>query len=273
MEIVLVRHAETIWNAEGRWQGQTDVPLSEKGRGEVLAAAERFVGERFDRIVSSDLSRAHDTASGIARSLVDAPPIERDAALREMNLGRWCGLLHAEVEAEFPGELAALQAGTFAEGTARRIGIDGETLIELGTRVGDALDRVIGAAKETDRVLLVTHGGVIRAVLMAMLELDGMKRPLVGARNTAITTIRVEHGAREVQSYNDARHLGPSHLPGVGPHAHEGHERIVGPAARARVIELLGLSARAPLAVPPETATTVVSREKRQLVTFGVPGT
>jgi broad specificity phosphatase PhoE len=264
VEIVLVRHAETVWNAEGRWQGQTDVPLSEKGRGEVSAAAARLAGQRFDRIVSSDLCRAYDTASGIAGALVSPPAIERDAALREMNLGRWCGLLHTEVEAKFPGELAALQAGTFEEGTTRRIGVDGETLIELGVRVAAALDRVISAAKETDRVLMVTHGGVIRAVLMAMLRLDGMKRPLVGSKNTAITTIVVERGARHVRSYNDARHL--------GPHAHDGHEQLIGPEARAHVIALLGLAETAPLALPGDKATTVISRERKQLVAFGVPG-
>jgi broad specificity phosphatase PhoE len=263
VEIVLVRHAETVWNAEGRWQGQTDVPLSEKGLGEVRAVAARFAGERFDRIVSSDLRRAHDTASGIAGALADAPPIEREPALREMNLGRWCGLLHEEVEAKFPGELAALQAGTFAEGTTRRIGIDGETLFELGVRVAASLDRVITTARETDRVLLVTHGGVIRAVLMAMLGMDGMKRPLVGARNTAITVLRVERGARTLHSYNDARH--------VGPHAHDGHEEIVGPSGRDQVIELLGLSKDVPLVLPTDATTTVVSRTKRQLVAFGVP--
>jgi broad specificity phosphatase PhoE len=263
VEIVFVRHAETVWNAEGRWQGQTDVPLSDKGRAEVRAVTERLRGERFDRIVSSDLRRALDTASGIASAL-DAPPaIERDAALREMNLGRWCGLLHAEVESKFPGELALLQAGTFAEGTLRRIGIDGETLVELDGRVSAALDAVIAGAKASDRVLVVTHGGVIRAVLMSMLRLDGMKRPLVGARNTAITTLHVDEGARVLRTYNDARH--------TGPHPLDGHAEIAGPEGRAHVIELLGLANDVPLALPHERATTIVSREKRQLVAFGVP--
>ena len=263
VELVLVRHAETVWNAEGRWQGQTDVPLSEKGRAEVRAASARFFGARFDRIVSSDLSRALDTASGIASGLEDPPTVERDSALREMNLGRWCGLLHSEVEAKFSGELASLQAGTFEEGSDRRIGIDGETLSELAARVDDALGRVIGSARDTDRVLLVTHGGVIRAVLMAMLRLEGTRRPLLGARNTAITTIDVMHGVRQLRSYNDARHLGRE--------AEGSHEEIVGPGGRAHVIELLELSLEAPLALPPEHATTVVSRKHRQLVAFAVP--
>ncbi len=263
MEIVLIRHAETVWNAEGRWQGQTDVALSEKGRGEVRRASERFRGQRFDRIVSSDLSRAFDTASGIAGVLASLPPIERDPSLREMNLGRWCGLLHAEVLAKFPGELTSLQAGTLEEGSAHRIGVDGETLRELAARVGATLDRVISESGEGERVLLVTHGGVIRTVLMAMLGLAGTRRPLVGARNTAITTLEVRNGARVLRSYNDARHL--------GPHAHEGHEEIVGPSGRAHVISLLGLGEDAPIALPADGTTTVVSRDRRQLVAFGVP--
>lgn len=256
-ELVLVRHAETVWNAEARWQGQTDVPLSERGRSEVARVAERLRGEHFDRVVASDLVRAHDTAKGIAP---DAR-IEREPALREMNLGAWCGLLHAEVLERFPDELRALQRGE-----DRRIGGDGETVIELAARVTSAIDRL---ARETPdgKVLVVTHGGVVRALLLDLLKTTGRARPLVGAHNTAITRVEIATGTgrRTLRSYNDARH--------VAPPEQEGEERIVGAAAREKIGELLGLTDLDALATPSADAESRVVPAKRQLVSYALaPG-
>jgi broad specificity phosphatase PhoE len=251
-ELVLVRHAETVWNAEGRWQGQTDVPLSERGRGEVARVAERLRSERFDRVVASDLVRAHDTARGIAAQA----PITLEPALREMHLGAWCGLLHGEVVRRYPDELLALQRG---DGT--RIGGDGETVVELGARVVAAMDR-IARESEGQKVLVVTHGGVIRALMLDMLGLSGPARPLFGSRNTAITRVRIENGARLLRSYNDARHLVHEPL--------EGEERMLGASARDAIGELLGIRDRSVLATPADDAESCVVGAKRQLVSYAL---
>src|SRR5262249_14083854 len=157
------------------------------GRAELVLAAGRLAGERFDRIVSSDLVRAKDTAGAIAAGRL----IEEDAALREMNLGAWCGLPHAEVEAKFKAELPAL-----VRGGPMRIGGNGETLREFGARVLSCVDRLVGEARADDRVLVVTHGGVIRAVMIALLDLTGRHRPLVGSTNTAVTRVRATEARR-----------------------------------------------------------------------------
>lgn len=251
-ELVLVRHAETVWNAEERWQGQTDVPLSERGRGEVRTVAERLGAERFDRVITSDLARARDTAAGIA----PAASIELDPALREMHLGGWCGLLHREVQERFPDELRALQRGE-----DRRIGGDGETVVELAARVTEAIARI---ARESAgcRVLVVTHGGVIRALVLDLLAISGRARPLFGSRNTAITRLEISGGGRLLRSYNDVRHL---------PHPSlEGETSIVGPRAKGEVVALLGVADPSVLSAPAEGATSSVVPGKRQLVSYAL---
>jgi len=249
-ELVLVRHAETVWNAEARWQGQTDVPLSPRGKGEVARVAERLRHERFDRVITSDLVRAADTARGIA----PGARLETDVSLREMHLGAWCGLLHAEVATRFPDQLLALQRGDDT-----RIGGDGETVVELTARVTAAIDRI--ARESPGRVLIVTHGGVIRALLLDMLKLTGHTRPLVGAHNTAITHVELTAGRRVLRSYNDARHLS------IDPIAHE--ERLVGVSAREAVASLLGVSDDV-LGVPHERSESRVVTQHKQLVTYAL---
>lgn len=196
MQLTLVRHAQSTWNAQERWQGQSDVPLSLLGRAEAAEVGARLGAERFDRIVASDLSRALDTA----RAIAGARTIEPDAALREMNLGSWCGLPHAEVAAKHGEQLWAL-----AHGEDVRIGETGETVGEFSQRVLGALEAIEAGPHE--RVLVVTHGGVIRAALMALLGLTGRERPLIGSGNTGITRLRIERGRRTLAVYNDQAHL------------------------------------------------------------------
>lgn len=274
MELVLVRHAESIWNAEDRWQGQTDVPLSAKGREEAKRVGERLRDARFDAIVCSDLSRARETAEAIVAARVKREALATHDALtthrgmREMDLGAWCGLPHAEVLTRFPDELRALQTG---EDLA--IGGHGESLPRFEDRVHVALGEVLADHASATRILVVTHGGCIRAVLMRLLGLHGRKRPLEGAGNTSITTLRVEGGAiRALRSYNDARHLGATR-------AHDGdtnsghdveHTSIVGPSARTRVHALLELTSDAGLAELDETHTSIVNERAKRLVRYGL---
>jgi broad specificity phosphatase PhoE len=250
MQLVLVRHAQSIWNAEDRWQGQSDIPLSAAGRVEAERVGARLGGEPFDRIVASDLGRAMDTA----RAIAGARPIEPRPGLREMHLGTWCGLPHAEVAARFPEELRAL-----ARGEPMRIGGTGETLDEFGARVLAELADLEGEG----RVLVVAHGGVIRAALFALLGLRGRHRPLAGAGNTSITVLEGAGAARTLRVYNDQRHL--------DLFADEGDEVLSGPGARAEVVTALGLGATAPLASPSASEHAVLHRAAApQLRRYGV---
>lgn len=249
-----MRHAQSIWNAEDRWQGQSDVPLSELGRAEAARIGARLGPERFDRIVASDLSRAMDTARAIAGERT----IEPRAGLREMNLGAWCGLPHEEVASRFPDELLALQRGE-----PMRIGGTGETLEEFGARVLGELASL--EQRDDERVLVVAHGGVIRAVLFALLGLNGRHRPLVGAGNTSITVLESGGGERRLRVYNDQRHL--------DLFSEERDEVLPGAAGRVGVIAALALAGTAPLAEVDDTARAVIHRTQKgavQLRRYGV---
>ncbi len=260
MEITLVRHAQSIWNAEDRWQGQTDVPLSEHGKREASLVGERFLGQSFDRVISSDLGRAVETARAIVgeREVLLAPQ------LREMNLGRWCGLPHAEVAEKYPDELHAL-----AHGEPVRIGETGETLPEFSARVLSELEAIKASAGRSARVLVVTHGGVIRVLMYALLELSGRDRPLIGAGNTGVTELLVEADGRTlVRVYNDQRHL--------DLFAEEGDQVIEGPEGRRELLAALALREHAPLVELGPVDQVVLHRTKKgstQLRRYGVLAT
>lgn len=155
-ELVLLRHAESTWNAEGRWQGQADPPLCERGRAQVEAAAPGLANGGFAGLYTSDLRRASETAAilGGALGLVPRP----DPRLREFHVGLWSGLTHAEIEARWPGQYARFR---IRELDFRPGG--GETPQELQQRVEAAFDDI--AARHPDaRVLVVSHGGVARSL-------------------------------------------------------------------------------------------------------------
>ena len=155
-ELVLIRHAESSWNAEGRWQGQEDPPLSPRGRLQAEALAEALRGTGVLRIATSDLLRARDTAVPIARAL-GLEPVP-DPRLRELDVGRWGGRTRAEIEQSEPDLLARFDRG---DRNARAGG--GESLALLRARARAALRELCESAPG-GRLALVTHLGWLRAV-------------------------------------------------------------------------------------------------------------
>jgi probable phosphoglycerate mutase len=151
--ILLVRHGQSTWNAEGRWQGRADPPLSDLGRrpAEVAAGAARDAG--VTRIVASPLRRAHQTATIVAGAI--GVPLDPDARLQERDAGDWTGRTRAEIEDGWPGFLAG---GRRPEGF--------ETDDVLHHRAAAAIADV--AARASAPVLVVSHGGLIRVVERAL---------------------------------------------------------------------------------------------------------
>lgn len=146
VNILVVRHAESVWNLDGRWQGHADPPLSVAGAAQARAAAANLDG--VECIVSSDLDRARETAEIIAESL-GTGPVTCDPGWRERSVGLWQGLTTEQIERDFPGDLAA---GNYPPGWE-----SDESLIE---RVFDAAHRSAARASSGD-VLVVSHAGVI----------------------------------------------------------------------------------------------------------------
>jgi broad specificity phosphatase PhoE len=148
--ILLARHGETDWNVERRIQGHADTPLNETGRGQAQAMADALAGERIDAVYSSDLLRAHETARIVAERRGLEVTAIRD--LRERNFGTWEGLTDDEIFARYP------EAATGSWG-------DGETREDMAQRVFEALRRIAETHPE-GYVLVVSHGGPLRAVLL-----------------------------------------------------------------------------------------------------------
>ncbi|MGS2617566.1 histidine phosphatase family protein [Micromonospora sp. LZ34] len=151
--LIIWRHGNTDWNAAGRVQGQTDVPLNDLGHEQARAAAPLLAGLRPDAIVASDLRRAADTAAALAA--VTGLPVRTDARLRERHFGHWQGLALAEAARRYPSEYARWRAGDPDPGA----GI--ETLDDLGKRVGAALQEAADAVAG-GTVVVATHGGGAR---------------------------------------------------------------------------------------------------------------
>lgn len=150
-----VRHGQSTWNAEGRWQGQGDPPLSALGRAQAERVADELAAAGIARLVASDLARARETAEILGARLGLAPLF--DPALREHDVGAWSGLTHAEIEGRWPGELARFLAGDLA----LRPG-GGESRLALRARVRSAVARL--AASAPGAVALVSHLGVLHAL-------------------------------------------------------------------------------------------------------------
>jgi uncharacterized phosphatase len=155
--ILLARHGETEWNREGRWQGWADPPLNDLGRVQAHELADQLRATTFDAVYASDLRRAHETAVILADP--HGMAVVTDADLREIDLGAWSGLTHAEIAERFPGGERP----------------DGETRDQHSVRVLAAVER-IARAHPGERVLVVAHGGCVRA-LQRHLE-DDVSRPI-----------------------------------------------------------------------------------------------
>ena len=160
--ILLARHGESDWNRSKRWQGFADRPLTDLGREQAVELARRLEDTELDAVYSSDLQRARDTAEVVAQS--KGLTVETTPDFREVDVGSWSGLTRGEAEARFP-ELYVrwLQGGEGWE--------DGETYEQLGERVIQAIQR-IARNHRGERVLVVAHGGTIRAIHAAALGLD-----------------------------------------------------------------------------------------------------
>jgi broad specificity phosphatase PhoE len=165
VRILLVRHGETVSNVEGRWQGQGDSPLTERGRSQAAQLAAALAQEPIAAVYSSDLGRALATAR-----LVAAPhglTVHADPRLREIHVGQWTGLSRQEIRDRFGGMLEA-----WAQRPATLRLPDGETLHEAQARALGFFEDVLG--KHTgSTVVVVAHGAIGQAILV-----EGMGRTI-----------------------------------------------------------------------------------------------
>ena len=188
--VLLVRHGQTTWNAEGRWQGWADSPLSDLGHRQAKAAA-GAIGA-IDAIAASDLSRAMDTAATIAGEL-GVGPVVVEPDLRERSVGEFSGLTREEISVRWP-EMAEVFAGRVRDHPMLLQPPGGESPEEVVARAVPALLRV-AALGET--VVAVSHGGLIGA-LERHLGAEHVRIPNLGARWFHVDGGQIEVGERMV---------------------------------------------------------------------------
>ena len=176
--IVILRHGRTEWNASRRYQGQEDPPLDDVGQAQAIEAAALVAAMHPDRIITSDLQRARQTAEKLA--FLTGRPLQVDQRLRERHLGHWQGLTRDEVAARFPDEFADWLAG---RDVSRRGGESRQQVAERACELVSELD-------PTGLTVLVSHGATAMCLSAALLGLPQTPSILAPLANCHWTELR-----------------------------------------------------------------------------------
>jgi alpha-ribazole phosphatase len=163
VRLLLIRHAATAWTTQGRFQGQTDIPLSAHGWHQVIALVQRLRAEALHMLYASDLQRAWETARAIA--VPHALQVHAEPRLREMAFGRWEGLTYAEMQQQDAQSLAAWERDQLHSAPP-----GGETLLQMTQRVSAAYVDMLAAGQDKT-VGLIAHGGPLQLLLCLALGL------------------------------------------------------------------------------------------------------
>jgi len=198
--LILVRHGETAWNVEARLQGQLDIPLNPRGLEQARLTAEALAHDAPDLVISSDLSRARQTAEAIAAHT--GRPLQTDPALRERHFGLYQGMTHGEVSARWPEDAVRWRS----RDPDFRPGGEGESLRMFHARCVDALMR-IGQAHAGRTVVVVAHGGVLDCLYRAAsrVEIDAPRSWSLD--NAAINRLLYTSSGLTLVGWNDTHHL------------------------------------------------------------------
>ena len=199
MRLLVVRHGETVFNEQGRFTGQLDIPLSPLGERQAEALGQRLSKESLNVIVASDLQRARATAQAIARH--HGLPVEEDTDLREIAFGVWEGSTYAEVVARD----AALAQRWEADPTIYAPP-GGETVTQHHQRVVRALKRWHSRYPKST-VVWAAHGGVIEVLLCHVLNVELTRRWEFRHENASFAEIVVSDAGAAVVRLNDTHHL------------------------------------------------------------------
>lgn len=198
-ELVAIRHGETVWNTQGLQQGQLNSDLTDLGRAQAKALAGRLGGEPFDGLYSSDLGRALETARIIAERV--GLDVETDPRLRERDLGILQGISLRQFEQEHPHEYARFRSG------------DPDYVIPTGESARQRHERCVACATELaarhpgQRILIVTHGGILDSFFRHALQLPLTVPRRFSLFNASINSFTVTNGHWRLKSWGDVEHL------------------------------------------------------------------
>jgi alpha-ribazole phosphatase len=204
-----VRHGQTLWNHIARYQGHSDIELSDTGRDQASRLSLRLSTVSLQAVYASDLKRALDTARIIAEP--HGLDVQELPQLREINFGAWEGLTFQDIEQRYPDIAKSWHA---SPGSVRIP--DGETFQELMERT---YSTILDLAKSNDpgTVAVVTHGGAIRSIICALLGVDLNNLFRIRQDNVALNIIDFYDGYGILNLLNDTHHLEAE--PGSGPNS------------------------------------------------------
>ncbi len=198
--LYLIRHGQTEWNLAGRYQGQSDVPLSQKGIDQANSLARNFPAKALDAVYSSDLKRAVATAQAVADKF--SLEVQRKPALRELSFGAWEGLTYDQIVEKWPEALRDF----FIHPDVLHIP-EGESFPILQKRAVGCIQAIL-RENEGKSIAVFAHGAILRAILA-----DALGVPLANVwrlrqSNTAVNRIDyAKDGVPVVEYINNTAHL------------------------------------------------------------------
>jgi alpha-ribazole phosphatase len=198
-KVIFIRHGQTSWNKEKKYQGHSDISLNETGFRQAELVGKRLAKEKVNAIYSSDLLRACQTAELIAQ--YHALPVIRKQDLREINFGEWEGLTYQEIMNSWPEILTTMYSQP-----SKTCPPQGENFDRVRQRVSRALQQCI-VKHQNETIVIVSHGGTMRVILCAALGIDLDKMWFIRQDSTAINIIQYFDHQVVVSLVNDICHI------------------------------------------------------------------
>ena len=198
-DLFLIRHGETEWNKILRYQGQTDIDLNETGFNQARLLSKRLKDEKIDRIYSSDLKRAANTAAIVAKP--HDLKLIKEKKLREICFGEWEGMNYEEISEKYPE--------IYKEWRNDPVSVpppEGETFLEFQKRIIYIINK-IKDLHAGERVAIVAHGGTIRVYLAHILGMPLKENRKLSIHNTSISRLKIYDKRPVLKSLNSICHL------------------------------------------------------------------
>lgn len=201
MKLILVRHGRTQWNADGRYQGQSDVALAAEGVAQAESLAEHFPVEHLDAVYSSDLQRARTTAEIVAGRF--GLEVRTEPAFREICFGKWEGLTYEQIVSSWPEAMANfLQHPDILEIP------EGENFEQVRARAFPRLLELVREHEPHGHVIAIfAHGAVLRTLLASIMHIPLRYVWTLRQSNTAVNIVSYEEGWPTVELLNSTAHL------------------------------------------------------------------
>ena len=203
MEIYFVRHGQTIWNVEKRFQGLSDSPLTELGITQAKLLGEKLKDIKFDKFYSTSLKRANDTANYIKGNRKQEVEIFDDFV--EISMGDMEGIQQEEFKKLYPEQVKNF---FFNQLEYNPSSFKGESFLEVRERVAKGLDKFIKLNKNHERVLVVSHGATLKTLLhyISGKDISTLSDEAI-PKNTSYTIVKYQNGKFEIIDFSNTSHL------------------------------------------------------------------